>query len=131
MAVRIARELIDRLIAEAAAHPDEEVCGLLFGSADRIDAAVATANVAPDPTRWFEIDPAALIAAHKAERAGWRRLIGCYHSHPSGDARPSVRDREAAEAGRLWLIIGNGQVCLWRATCEGFKPIEIATSEPV
>jgi desampylase len=126
MAIRIARDLIDRLVAEAAARPDEEVCGLLFGSEDRIDAAVATVNVASDPTRWFEIDPAALIAAHKAERNGGPRLLGCYHSHPSGDARPSVRDRIAAEPGRLWLIIGDERAELWLARRDGFDPLLIA-----
>jgi desampylase len=125
MAVRVAPGLIERLIAEAAARPDEEVCGLLFGSEDRIDAAVATANFAPDPTRWFEIDPAALIAAHKAEREGGPKLIGCYHSHPSGNARPSAWDSEAAETGRLWLIIGDQKATLWLAARGGFEPMRL------
>jgi desampylase len=127
--VRIARSLIDRLLGEAAGHPDVEVCGLLFGEHDRIDAAEATANVAPDPTRWFEIDPAALIAAHRAERGGGARLIGHYHSHPSGDARPSSRDLAAAEPGRLWLILGSGEARLWRLAKGGFGEVALSAGD--
>ncbi|MGL1446678.1 Mov34/MPN/PAD-1 family protein, partial [Vibrio parahaemolyticus] len=70
MVVGISSELLDRLIAEAArAHP-HEACGLLYGTGERIDDAEIVANVAADPARGFEIDPAALFAALRAERAG-------------------------------------------------------------
>lgn len=111
---------MDRLLVEAAASTDREVCGLLFGSGDSIDGAEATANVAADPTRWFEIDPAALFAAIRAERGGGPRILGHYHSHPSGSPEPSAHDAAAAlDAGRLWLILGHGEALLWRAVPGG------------
>ncbi len=131
MTIRISRALMDRLLVEAAAYPDREVCGLLFGTGDRIDVAEPAANVAADPSRWFEIDPAALFAAIRAERAGGPRLLGHYHSHPSGSAAPSAHDAAAAmEAGRLWLILGRDEALLWRAAAGGsvqggFEPVRL------
>lgn len=131
MTVRISRGLLDRLLVEAAATPDREVCGLLYGKGDRIEAIEPAANVAADPARWFEIEPAALFAAIRAERGGGPRICGHYHSHPSGSAEPSAEDAAAAlEAGRLWLILGRGEALLWRAVPGGsvqggFEPVHI------
>ena len=124
MAVEISRALLARLREAAADSPHAEICGLLFGACNRIEAAVPAANVAAHPARTFEIDPAALIAAHRAERAGGARLIGHYHSHPGGSAHPSATDAAMAEPGRLWLILGTEEALLWRAEAEGaFRPI--------
>jgi desampylase len=129
--VLIATDLHARLLAEAAAAPDREVCGLLFGSTDRIEAAAPCRNVASDPARLFELDPAALLAAHRAMRAGGPRLVGHYHSHPSGRAVPSVCDAADAQPdGALWLILGGGEARLWRAVAAGavhgrFDPVPL------
>ena len=120
MDVDIPRGLLAAILAGAAAAPDREVCGLLFGGADRIAAAEPCANVAADPARTFEIDPARLLAAHRAERHGGPRLIGHYHSHPSGSAEPSQADAAAAFPGQLWLIVGGGMARLWLARSAGF-----------
>ena len=119
--------LIARLLAEAAASPNREICGLLFGDDARIVEARATANVAHDPTVWFEVDPTALLAALRAERGGGPHLIGHYHSHPGGSAAPSPRDLAAAEPGRLWLIVGAGEIRAWRAANGGFREVTLLT----
>ena len=125
MAFRIARALLDRLIEQAAAAPDREICGLLFGADDRIDRAEPADNVADRPQNTFEIDPKALFAALRAERAGGPRLIGHYHSHPNGGAEPSPRDLTAAEPGKYWLIIGGGTARLWLAGAHGFTEVKL------
>ncbi|UZW55968.1 M67 family metallopeptidase [Sphingobium sp. JS3065] len=113
MKVRIARVLLEQIMSEAAAEPNE-VCGLLLGEPGRIDAIRPAANVAPDAARHFELDPAALIAAHRAARAGGARIVGHYHSHPGGVPVPSVTDAACAVAdGSLWLIVGGGAARLW------------------
>ncbi len=95
---------------------EAEACGLLLGQADRIEAILPAANVAPDPLRHFELDPAVLIAAHRAARRGGPAVIGHYHSHPSGVAEPSRTDAESsAPDGSLWLIVSDGSARLWRA----------------
>lgn len=103
------------MLAEAAATPEREVCGLLFGVADEeVTTIRPCANVAADPAKTFEIDPASLIAAHKAQRSGGPVLIGCYHSHPNGAGEPSLRDRKAAGGKqRLWLIVADNRIRAW------------------
>lgn len=120
MCVRISRAAHATLLAEAAASPTQEVCGLLLGD-DVIRRIGPTLNVSLQPADSFEIDPAALFAAIRAERAtGGERLIGYYHSHPSGRAEPSERDREQAVGDvRLWVVIGAGEAKGWRMTANG------------
>lgn len=118
------------LLEEATrAHP-LECCGLLLGQGARIDAARPAANVHPDPARHFEIDPAALIAAHKAARAGGAQLLGYYHSHPTGVAEPSATDRAMASGdGRIWAIAAQGMVRLWRDAPDGFQPLPLRVAQ--
>jgi proteasome lid subunit RPN8/RPN11 len=109
------------LAAAEAAHP-HEACGLLLGHGDHIHTALQAANVHPHPERHFEIDPAALIAAHKAARACGPQVLGYFHSHPNGLARPSATDAaNAAGDGRVWAIVAGGVVTLWRDGTSGFE----------
>lgn len=112
--------LLNSLIALAASSPDQEVCGLLFGEEDRLDSATTVNNVADNPACAFEIDPAVLIAAHRAMREGGPSLMGTFHSHPNGSAAPSKVDAEnAAPDGQIWLIIAAQKVTAWRAVPNG------------
>lgn len=118
-------------MADAAdAHP-LEACGLLLGQDGVAEQALPCRNVAADPTMRFEIDPMALLAAHRKARAGGPDVIGCYHSHPSGRAEPSPRDAaDAAPDGSVWLILAGETATAWRAVRQGarhgrFDPLTI------
>ena len=117
-----------QILAHCAESSEIEACGLLFGDETRILRATPVPNVAENPTDSFEIDPAALFAAIRAERDGGDRLIGHYHSHPTGRAEPSARDAaQALDVGRLWLIVGGQEIRLWRANRPGeLVPVELA-----
>lgn len=116
--LRISRVTLRAILAEAAGA-GEEICGLLV-EADGVVEARRCRNVHPRPSRRFEIDPAALLAAHREARAGGPPLIGHYHSHPSGDAWPSAADAADAPAdGAIWLILGAGDAQAWRAVEDG------------
>ena len=104
---------------ESAIVSPREACGLLFGDVGRIDGWQAVENVAEDPERRFEIAPAELFAALRAERAGGPHIAGYWHSHPSGDAQPSATDAAMAAAdGKLWMIVAGEETRLWRAEAE-------------
>lgn len=127
--LRISRSALAAIRVEADAA-DDEICGLLLGAA--ITEARACRNVHGHPARHFEIDPAALLAAHRAARAGGPAVIGHYHSHPSGDPRPSPADAaDAPPDGAIWLIVGEGDMAAWIAVRDGmvhgrFDPVAIA-----
>lgn len=124
MALEVASAVLEALMSEAAtAHP-RECCGLLFGDEVAVTAHVPTPNVHPTPETHFEIDPQALIDAHRAMREGGPRLMGYYHSHPTGSAKPSATDRALATGdGMIWAIVGQGRVLLWRAGDDAMTPL--------
>ena len=115
MAIYISRQQRQLLLAWAQAAGGNECCGLLLGSDGVVERVELTANVATEPANSFEIDPLALIAAEKQARQDGPDIVGYFHSHPNGLARPSNRDAEmAADDGRIWIIIAGGQLTAWR-----------------
>ncbi|MBU3078396.1 M67 family metallopeptidase [Sphingomonas quercus] len=115
MGTAISRSLAGALMARAAASPGREVCGLLLGGPGRIVSTMPAANLAADPADSFELDPAVHIAAIRAARAGGPAVIGHYHSHPNGVARPSPRDAALAfDPLALWMIVTDADITLWR-----------------
>jgi proteasome lid subunit RPN8/RPN11 len=137
MVVTFSTAALAAIRADVAARAGREACGLLLGQGARVAAAQVCANVAADPSRWFEIDPAALLAAHRAARAGGPAVVGHYHSHPGGSPVPSPRDAAAAAPdGALWLIVGATEALLWRAVAAGavegrFNPVACAAAAAV
>lgn len=119
------------MLADARLDLAVERCGLLLGMRDAdVDTVTEfrpTANVAANPARHFEIDPAALIAAWREKREGGLALLGHYHSHPSGVAEPSATDLADAYAdGRLWVIVTADDARAWWCVGEGEGKIFIA-----
>lgn len=127
MAQQLSSEVERLLLAQAAlAHP-REACGLLLGQGARINRATVTANVHPCPDTHFEIDPQALIDAHRAARAGGPQVLGYWHSHPHGPPQPSAADRAHGTGdGRVWAIVGEGKVGWWRDAPGGFERLSYA-----
>ena len=118
MTPRISTDLLRGLLAQA--HSAQEICGLLIGAEDRIVEYLSAPNVAADPARQFEIDPAILLPALRREREGGLRIAGWYHSHPNGSATPSANDAAVAlPDGRLWLVLARRSAGLWRAVDGG------------
>ena len=133
MDIEVTREVIDALRAEERAVHPHECCGILLGQGNRIETLKPAANVHPEPERHFEIDPQALIDAHRAARSGGSQVIGYYHSHPTGAAEPSQTDRAmAAGDGRVWAIVApedaQADVRFWRNAEGGF--VELACRVP-
>jgi proteasome lid subunit RPN8/RPN11 len=101
-------EFWTRIELEARAAYPGECCGLIEGVRDgdsaRVLALHPARNIAAARDR-FEIHPEDHFAALKAARVRDHAIIGCYHSHPGGEPRPSETDRAGAgEENFLWLI---------------------------
>ena len=129
MVLQVTSGVIATVIAEAATAAPAECCGILLGR-EAITQALPAANLAADPLRRFEIDPAALIAAHRAARAGGLPVVGYYHSHPSGHPVPSATDCEHAGGdGSVWAIVApdragaGSDVAFWRDGPRGFEAL--------
>lgn len=121
MEIRVTSGVLATLLQEAARASPEECCGLLLGTEGLIDQALPTANVASEPNIRFEIDPLALLAAHKTARAGGAQVIGYYHSHPAGHPVPSATDCEHSTGdSRIWAIVAGTEVAFWRDSGKGF-----------
>jgi proteasome lid subunit RPN8/RPN11 len=93
--IRIRREILERLQAEAQRDPTMECCGLLAGREGVITALYPATNALASATR-YEIAPEELFRLFRRMRAEGLELLGIYHSHPSGENFPSVLDIERA-----------------------------------
>jgi proteasome lid subunit RPN8/RPN11 len=111
----------------------EEACALIVGRGDPPEALrlVPCTNIAEDKRRRFEVDPAERIRLEMALRGTPERLVGIWHSHPDGMARPSVTDASMVyEPALVWLITGcsNGRTCetkAFRPKGDGFEDMGI------
>ena len=126
-------------VAARAAYP-EECCGLLIGFREseggvQITRVAESANVAPPPRRdRFEVDPALRFATMRRLRGGREEIVGHYHSHPDGPARPSGRDAaQAYEPELVWLIVavaGDRSTAttawLYDPAIAAFRPVPLA-----
>ncbi|BDI60366.1 M67 family metallopeptidase [Qipengyuania nanhaisediminis] len=125
MDLTVSREALAAMQRAAAdAHPDE-ACGVLLGERDHVTEARSCANVHEAPRDRFEIDPKALIDAHRAARAGGPQVLGYFHSHPRGRAIPSATDAAmAANDGAIWAILDSaGSARFFRDTDQGFRAL--------
>lgn len=129
MALEIADTAMAAMTKAAQAALPQEACGLLLGTGATVATALPAANVAGDPASHFEIDPVALIAAHRAARQGGPQVLGYFHSHPNGLARPSATDSaNAAHDGKVWAIASPLNDGSWAITCwhdgpQGFEAL--------
>lgn len=138
MDIVVTSGVLATLQREAARAAPEECCGLLLGpipgrgagQGEVIEQALPAANVADDRKVRFEIDPLALLAAHKVERGGGPQVLGYYHSHPTGHPVPSAVDCEHSTGDlRIWAIIADGTVAFWRDSGNGFDELAVRVAD--
>jgi proteasome lid subunit RPN8/RPN11 len=93
--IRVQKEIIARLMEEARRVPAEECCGLLAGRSGVISAIFPAKNALSSPSA-YEIAPEELFRLVREIRAAGLDMMGIFHSHPTGENRPSARDSERA-----------------------------------
>ena len=119
--------LLEQLINQVEPN-HEESCGFLLGHEEgterTVTGLVPATNAAKDRERQFMIAaPEYLQAEATASRKGLQ-LLGVYHSHPDHPARPSERDRVAAQPYFSYVIVSLmrqrfNDVRSWRLNQEG------------
>ena len=139
-AVRLTLEQLRAIERAAEAAYPEESCGLLVGQMApgegySVSAVEASANVAEPPrTRRFEVDPKLRLRLERELKESPDSVIGVYHSHPDGSAKPSETDISMIfEPAMVWLITAvadgtAGATTGWRPTEDGsaFQPLGLA-----
>ena len=110
---RLADPLRRALIARAAAHPAEEVCGLLGGTDGTPRRHLPVTNRLHRADA-FDMDPGELIAAMRDLREAGQALVAIYHSHPHGPAYPSATDVAENQYPEAVHVIIGGEGGEWQ-----------------
>ncbi len=103
--LELPRSVYDEIVHHAYDGHEEEVCGVLAGDRGTdgdpsvVTRRYATENVAETPRTRYRIDPEAQLELFERIEGAGLDVVGFYHSHPTGPARPSETD--AARAA--WL----------------------------
>jgi proteasome lid subunit RPN8/RPN11 len=107
--LRLPRELGARLETWSRQAAPREGCGLLLGRrrgrTTAVERVTWARNLEPRHDR-FDLDPLGLLTAERAARGAGLEVVGVWHSHPSGCARPSATDRAGAYEGWSYVIVG-------------------------
>jgi [CysO sulfur-carrier protein]-S-L-cysteine hydrolase len=112
--VRIARELMDEILAHAREDAPNECCGMIAAADGRAVRVYRATNTEASPLR-FNIDGAEILRVNdEIEGSGWD-LGAIYHSHTRSEPYPSQTDITFALVdgrgdpwwpGTLWVIVG-------------------------
>src|ERR1700689_3208219 len=91
-AIRIPRQILDALLADARAHAPNESCGLLSGRNSTITNFHPTENASPTPKTNYEIASPDLFRIMRVIRNQHLELLAIYNSHPATENIPSFTD---------------------------------------
>ncbi|KAJ3022326.1 UNVERIFIED_CONTAM: Myb-like, SWIRM and MPN domains 1 [Siphonaria sp. JEL0065] len=103
-----------QLVIDFHAHLAEtEIIGLLGGRFDEMERVLYVENVFPcksiSTTIQCEMDPESEVKAHIHFASQNKVVVGWYHSHPTFDPNPSIRDIETqTDHQHLFLRDGDG-----------------------
>jgi len=105
-AINLPRPVVNNLLKLAQSKTDKEVCGLISRQSNNEMKVYPVNNIASEPERFFEMDPAETINVMKQIRESEAELFAIFHSHPHSPAYPSKTDIEqAGYPNALYLII--------------------------
>jgi len=96
------------------AHLPEEACGLIGGVGDEARLVLPVTNELHSPVR-FRMSPQEQLEAFLRFEEGRLDLIGIFHSHPRGPARPSPTDMAEWMYADVKSLIWAPRMGLWSA----------------
>lgn len=106
-------QVVARLWAQARREAPRECVGALGGvwtagegggALGQVGGLYPLDNVSARPETEYLAGPGGLLRALRAMEAAGLELVGLYHSHPRGPARPSATDRRRAAYDVPYLI---------------------------
>lgn len=104
--ITLPRTIVNTILKLAQSRTEKEICGLISKKPDGEMKLYPIDNIASDPERFFEMDPAETISSMKHMRKENAELFAIFHSHPHSPAFPSKTDIEqAGYPDALYLII--------------------------
>lgn len=108
-------QLLTTMCRQAEAAFPDELCGLLIGREMAeplgrwrlVEQVLQVPNLAEPArrNRHFLVDPKVLLQVEREAADNGRLVLGVYHSHPDGEARPSAVDRELAWPVYSYVIL--------------------------
>jgi proteasome lid subunit RPN8/RPN11 len=104
--MKIARQLVDELVAHAREDLPNECCGMIGGRDGEAASVIRVANSAASPLR-YEMDPQGQYNALKEIEDGGGELLAIYHSHTKSAAYPSQTDVNQAVSwpDQIYVIV--------------------------
>jgi proteasome lid subunit RPN8/RPN11 len=120
--------IIARILYQARIS-DREVCGALVGDSQAVREAWPLVNQSPRAEVSFLIPAHEVLRVGKEADASGLVVVGFYHSHPHGSAKPSPSDLEQAVPGYIYLIVAGADVRAWQLCDDrtAFTEVEIST----
>jgi proteasome lid subunit RPN8/RPN11 len=104
--MRIARSMLDRIVAQARAEAPNECCGIVGTRDDRAVALYPVRNAAASPLR-YEIDPKDQLRVFEALDEEGLEIGAIYHSHTRSAPEPSQTDINLAfYPDAVYVIVG-------------------------
>jgi proteasome lid subunit RPN8/RPN11 len=95
VALRVTRQQLAQILAQARAEAPNECCGLLLGRGETVEEVFPARNADESPRTYF-MDPQDQLRAFRLmDERGWE-LVGIYHSHPQTKPEPSETDKARA-----------------------------------
>jgi proteasome lid subunit RPN8/RPN11 len=123
---RLPDQIRQAILTHADNCAPNECCGLVAADSEgQIAFAYPLTNVDPSPFS-YTIDPDEHFSALvHAESHGWV-ITGVFHSHPGGDAVPSLIDVQSAlEPGWMYLIAAPGEIRGFTIRAGTVKEVEL------
>jgi [CysO sulfur-carrier protein]-S-L-cysteine hydrolase len=126
--MRLTRDQLHQLIAQARRDAPNETCGIIAGKDERATKILPLKNVDLEPRVRYNADPLELLhALREIEDNDWEHLA-IYHSHPASPAYPSPTDiARAFYPNAVYLLISlmNPE----QATVRAFHIVDEGVSE--
>jgi [CysO sulfur-carrier protein]-S-L-cysteine hydrolase len=104
--MRIARSMLDQIVAQARAEAPNECCGIVGTRDGRAVTVYPVRNAAASPLR-YEIDPKDQLRVFEALDEAELEIGAIYHSHTRSAPEPSQTDINLAfYPDAVYLIVG-------------------------